>query len=104
MLQRTLRAGFITPGGVALILKQVGKRHGIFPVQTSQTSARGSRSTRAHRGEGLTMPTYVMLLNFTEQGVRNIKASPKRAEVSKGNIDCSYCYWFRDPSSIINRS
>ena len=29
------------------------------------------------------MPTYVMLLNFTEQGVRNIKARPKRADVSK---------------------
>ena len=29
MLQRTLRAGFIAPGGVALILKQVGKRQGI---------------------------------------------------------------------------
>jgi uncharacterized protein with GYD domain len=29
------------------------------------------------------MPTYVMLLNFTEQGIRNIKASPKRAEAFK---------------------
>ena len=83
MLQRTLRAGFIAPGSVALILKQVGKDRESFAVQTSRTPARGSRSTRAHRGEDLTMPTYVMLLNFTEQGVRNIKASPKRAEVSK---------------------
>ena len=26
------------------------------------------------------MPTYVTLLNFTDQGIRNIKDSPKRAE------------------------
>jgi uncharacterized protein with GYD domain len=29
------------------------------------------------------MPTYVMLLNFTEQGIRNIKDSPKRADAFK---------------------
>ena len=26
------------------------------------------------------MPTYVVLSNFTEQGIRNIKETPKRAE------------------------
>ncbi len=29
------------------------------------------------------MPTYVILSNFTDQGVRNIKESPKRAEAFK---------------------
>ena len=26
------------------------------------------------------MPTYIMLGSFTEQGIRNVKGSPKRAE------------------------
>ena len=26
------------------------------------------------------MPTYIVLLNYTEQGIRNIKDSPKRAD------------------------
>jgi uncharacterized protein with GYD domain len=29
------------------------------------------------------MPTYVTLVNFTDQGIRNIKDSPKRAEAYK---------------------
>ena len=29
------------------------------------------------------MATYVMLVNFTDQGIRNIKDTPKRAEVFK---------------------
>jgi uncharacterized protein with GYD domain len=29
------------------------------------------------------MPTYVMLASFTEQGIRNIKDSPKRADAFK---------------------
>src|SRR6266496_501490 len=29
------------------------------------------------------MPTYIMLANFTEQGMRNIKDSPKRADAFK---------------------
>ncbi len=29
------------------------------------------------------MPTYVMLANFTDQGIRNVKDSPKRAEAFK---------------------
>lgn len=30
-----------------------------------------------------TMPTFVSTVNFTEQGLRDIKASPKRAEAFK---------------------
>ncbi len=30
------------------------------------------------------MPTYVTLANFTDQGIRNIKESPKRAEAFRG--------------------
>jgi uncharacterized protein with GYD domain len=29
------------------------------------------------------MPTYVMLANFTDQGIRNIQDSPKRTEAFK---------------------
>ena len=29
------------------------------------------------------MPTYIMLANFTDQGIRNVKDSPKRADVFK---------------------
>ena len=29
------------------------------------------------------MPTYVSLINWTEQGIRNIKDSPKRLDVAK---------------------
>ena len=29
------------------------------------------------------MPTYVLLCNFTDQGIRNIKDTPKRAEAFK---------------------
>ena len=29
------------------------------------------------------MPTYVVLSNFTEQGIRNIKETPKRADAFK---------------------
>ena len=29
------------------------------------------------------MPTYVMLLNFTDRGIRNVKDSPKRADAFK---------------------
>ena len=31
------------------------------------------------------MPTYVMLANFTDQGIRNIKDSPKRADAFKNS-------------------
>jgi uncharacterized protein with GYD domain len=33
--------------------------------------------------EGSAKPTYVMLLNFTDQGIRNVKDSPKRAGAFK---------------------
>ena len=29
------------------------------------------------------MSTYIMLINYTDQGIRNIKSSPKRAEAAK---------------------
>jgi uncharacterized protein with GYD domain len=29
------------------------------------------------------MPTYLSLINFTDQGIRNIKDSPKRLEATK---------------------
>ncbi len=33
------------------------------------------------------MPTYVMLAKFTDQGIRNIKESPKRAEAFRSMCD-----------------
>lgn len=33
------------------------------------------------------MPTYVALVKFTDQGIRNIKESPKRAEAFRGLCD-----------------
>jgi uncharacterized protein with GYD domain len=29
------------------------------------------------------MPAYIMLVNFTEQGIKNVKDTPKRAEAFK---------------------
>jgi uncharacterized protein with GYD domain len=39
--------------------------------------------TRAQSREDAAMPTYIMLANFTDQGIRNVKDSPKRADVFK---------------------
>src|SRR6266496_2991346 len=36
----------------------------------------------SHAGR-MTMATYVVLVNFTDQGVRNVKDSPKRADAFK---------------------
>ena len=33
------------------------------------------------------MPTYIVLAKFTEQGIRNIKDSPKRAEAFQENCE-----------------
>jgi uncharacterized protein with GYD domain len=35
------------------------------------------------RKKGNAMPTYVVLSNFTDQGIRHIKDTPKRAEAFK---------------------
>ena len=29
------------------------------------------------------MPSYIMLIKFTDQGIRNIKSSPKRADTAR---------------------
>ena len=29
------------------------------------------------------MPTYIILINFTDQGIRNVKESPKRLDAAK---------------------
>jgi uncharacterized protein with GYD domain len=44
------------------------------------------------------MATYIVLINFTEQGIRNIKDSPKRAaaatELARGfGIEIRDIYW-----------
>lgn len=37
------------------------------------------------------MPTYVVLSNYTEQGMRNIKEAPKRAEAFKALAKEHHC-------------
>jgi uncharacterized protein with GYD domain len=44
------------------------------------------------------MPTYIMLGSFTDQGIRNVKASPKRAEAvrksaKKFGVTVKDLYW-----------
>jgi uncharacterized protein with GYD domain len=44
------------------------------------------------------MPTYIVLGHFTEQGVKNVKESPKRAEAfmqnaAKAGVNVKALYW-----------
>jgi uncharacterized protein with GYD domain len=44
------------------------------------------------------MPTYILLVNFTEQGVRKAEDSPKRAETfkelaKKAGVNVKDVYW-----------
>ena len=52
------------------------------------------------------MPTYISLANFTEQGVRNAKDSPKRAEAFKELAKKHGCtvkdiYWTQGQYGIV---
>jgi uncharacterized protein with GYD domain len=47
-----------------------------------QNAAAGP-SRRREPKRGATMPTYVMLANWTDQGARQVKESPKRVETAK---------------------
>jgi uncharacterized protein with GYD domain len=52
------------------------------------------------------MPTYISLANFTEQGVRNAKDSPKRAEAFKELAKKHGCtvkdiYWTQGQYDIV---
>ncbi len=40
------------------------------------------RDERIYAGE-MTMPTYITLLRFTQQGIQNIKESPNRIEAAR---------------------
>jgi uncharacterized protein with GYD domain len=39
-------------------------------------------SSQEIRGKGAIMPTYVLLINFTDQGIRNVKDSPQRRDAA----------------------
>ena len=55
-----------------------------FSDPLSTTAIRFGQSTSHGRPEIVsTMVTYVVLANFTDQGVRNVKDSPKRADAFK---------------------
>ena len=52
------------------------------------------------------MPTYITLSNFTEQGMKNIKDSPKRAEAFKAAAKQHGCtvkeiVWTQGPYDVI---
>jgi uncharacterized protein with GYD domain len=52
------------------------------------------------------MPTYVTLVNFTEQGIKNIKESPKRAEAYKALAKHHGCtvkeiFWTHGPCDVV---
>ena len=35
------------------------------------------------------MPTYIVLVNWTEQGIRNVKESPQRLDAFKKSVEAS---------------
>jgi uncharacterized protein with GYD domain len=46
----------------------------------------------------MAMATYILLVNFTDQGIRNAKDSPKRADTfkemaKKGGVNVKDVYW-----------
>ncbi len=54
------------------------------------------------------MPTYIQLINWTEQGIRGVKETPKRAENAKalarkmgGKIDIHYTMGEYDAVAIV---
>jgi len=60
-------------------------------------SIRGYKITTEHQG-GFAMATYVLLANFTEQGIKNVMDTPKRAEAVKAlaqkiGVTMKEVYW-----------
>src|SRR5581483_5110915 len=52
------------------------------------------------------MPTYVVLMNWTEQGVKDFKGSPKRAddgreEMAKQGITMREIFWTVGPYDVV---
>jgi uncharacterized protein with GYD domain len=74
-------------------LTRLAKRQGIVPAGPEPSSRtwrtdKCAKSAfepeiRAKSWEESTMPTYIVLASFTEQGIKNIKDSPKRAQAFK---------------------
>src|SRR5262249_8038723 len=70
----------------ALALTRVRKGQGIRGSRAGQNACarlRSNRQARAQSRENLAMATYIVLANFTEQGIRNVKDSPQRADAFK---------------------
>jgi uncharacterized protein with GYD domain len=60
------------------------KGGGVAPCAVFDGAADASdKIPRRPAAKGNAMPTYVVLSNFTDQGIRNIKDTPKRAEAFK---------------------
>jgi uncharacterized protein with GYD domain len=59
----------------------VSKRE--FGVETHLARPEDALAQRAITSEEDQMATYVVLANFTEQGIRDVKETPKRAEAFK---------------------
>ena len=52
------------------------------------------------------MPTYIVLGQFTDQGIRNVKDSPKRAEAMKATakkmgVTVKEVYWTLGPYDVV---
>jgi uncharacterized protein with GYD domain len=67
---------------------------------------RHGRSTVPLPKEGKTMPTFVTLSNFTEQGVKNVKDSVKRADAvkeaaKKKGITLKDIYWTMGAHDVV---
>ena len=76
-----------------LALSGQSDRAPVCPVLESNCASGGSQVVEANvtiYGDGLsnalrilTMPTYLMLVNFTDQGVRGVKEVPNRQDKSR---------------------
>lgn len=52
------------------------------------------------------MATFIALINFTDQGIRNVKESPRRAEAFKGmaarhDVTVKEIYWTIGPYDLV---
>jgi uncharacterized protein with GYD domain len=58
-------------------------RSAIMPGQIAAARRKPRRTTPITELKGCAVPTYVMLANWTDQGARQVKESPKRVETAR---------------------
>src|SRR5262245_2846161 len=67
-------------------------------VETTRPHNQQASATRINQQGGLAMATYILLANFTEQGIKNVMDSPKRSDAVKAmaqklGITLKDIYW-----------